>query len=80
MMKIKMKSADLAKAVKRVVAFQGRGNLPILKMVHFKAEDGKLTLTTSDLDHEARCDVPCGAEGMLCLDGKRLSTILSAAG
>ena len=59
-MKIKIlrsKLIEALKAVQNIVV--GRGSLPIIQNVLMEAENGKLTLTTTDLDISIRSVCEC---------------------
>jgi len=62
-MKIKIlrsKLIEALKAVQNIVA--GRGSLPIIQNVLIEAEDGKITMTTTDLDISIRSVCECKVE------------------
>ena len=81
-MKIKIiRSAFLEglKVVQGVIA--AKGSLPVLQNVLMKAEDGKLSLTTTDLDLSIRSEVTCEVSepGSTTLPVKMLFTMISKA-
>lgn len=79
-MKIKIQRSALLDALKKVQnTATGKGTLPVLQNVKMDAQDGKVTMTTSDLDLTIRTDAMCDVEepGSTTLPVKLLSAAVS---
>lgn len=73
---VRSKFLDGLQKVQNVVS--GKGTLQILQNALFQAEDGRLCITTTDLDISERCFVECEIEqpGSTTLPIRRLSSII----
>lgn len=79
-MKIQIHRSALFEALKKIQGIApGKGVLPVLQNVLFEAGDGKVTLTTSDLDVTMRAEVFCevAEQGRTTIPVKLLSAAVS---
>ena len=79
-MKIKITKSNLVTALKTVKStVTGRGGLPVLMNVHIEAKDGKLVLTTTNIDATLRTSAECEVTdpGVTTLPHSILLTIAS---
>ena len=80
-MTLKIPATDLASALKAAAAIvETKNMLPILAMVRMEANEGRLTLTTTNLDVEYRQALECdGSLDPICVDAKKLRDMASKA-
>ena len=79
-MKIQIQRSALLEALKKIQGIApGKGTLPVLQNVLFETGDGKVTLTTSDLDVTMRAEAICEVteEGRTTIPVKLLSAAVS---
>ena len=76
---IRSKFIEGLKSVQNIVA--GKGSLPILQNVLIDGSNGKIVLTTTDLDISIKCEVECDVyeEGVTTLPVKLLFTSITKA-
>src|SRR5690554_6103163 len=81
-MTIKIAASDLASALSRAKSVvESRSTIPVLAMARIEAADGKLTVTTTNIDIEYKQVIEAvSSEPMsFCVDANRLANMASAA-
>ena len=82
-MRVEVRKKDLANAVKKLLKTAGcRGNIPVLACLLAEIENGKLRLTTTDLEVTGWAEIPVKAqdgEGKFVFPIKKLEKIVSKA-
>ena len=78
---MKVERRALHNALKELVRVApSKATMPILEMVHLRANNGTITLTTTDLSRRLTCQLPAEGDLNICVHAKLLSQVIKPEG